>query len=139
MRKFGILGLSGLALLALLLAACESEYTSRGSRTTTHQGLDGGSVHTRITEANGTAVHTIEVDGTPKYAVETDVTLTVEEGMFKIELIGRNDTVSLVLEARDGETVSGHGFMATDNFGDVSYIVTAVNAKNVEYTIEYVY
>ena len=139
MRKNTGVFLLLLALLALTLAACEADYAQQGSRSTSRQGLDGGEVHTQINKANGSTLEEIEVDGSPGFALETDVTLTVAKGMFRIELIGRNEQVTLSLEAQDGQTVSGHGWMAVDSFGDVAYRVTAVDAENVEYTIEYVF
>jgi hypothetical protein len=57
--------------------------------------------------------------------LETDVTLKVETGSFTIEL-GKDDEVTLLLPARDGETVSGHGQMVVDTFGEAGYRADAV-------------
>ena len=104
-------------------------------------GPDGGPaiVFDEPAKANGSIERDIEVDGSLNAAVEADVTLSVEKGTFKIELIGRNDEATLSLEASDGQVVSGHGWMAVDSFGEMSYRITAVDAENVEYTIEYTF
>ena len=47
--------------------------------------------------------------------------------------------MTLTLEARDGQQVSGRGLMAVDSFGEASYRVTAVEAENVEYRLVFVY
>lgn len=130
--------LLGVMLLALLLASCEG-YTTTGSSTTTEQGPYGGSVQTRLKSANGVTTESIEIDAFGEAILEADVTLAVEKGTFKIELLGEDSAVTLTLEAGDGQTVSGHGQMVEDSFGEASYRVTAVNAQNVEYTINYTF
>jgi hypothetical protein len=125
-------------LLALLLAGCEG-YTETGARSSSQQGMSGGEESARANKANGTIEKEIEFDGASGLILDADVTLSVEKGTFKIELIGEDDEVTLTLEARDGETVSGHGWMAVDSFGEANYRVTATEAENVEYTIEYTY
>jgi hypothetical protein len=139
MRNRVVWGLLALTLLALTLVACEGAYVESGSRSSSQQGMNGGQVSAQIGKANGSIERDIEVDGSPDGVAEADVTLSVEKGAFKIELIGRNDEVTLSLEASDGEAVSGHGWMAVDSFGEMSYRLTAVDAENVEYTIEYTF
>jgi hypothetical protein len=139
MRNRVVWGLLALTLLALTLVACEGAYVETGSRSSSQQGMNGGQVSAQIGKANGSIERDIEVDGSPDGVAEADVTLSVEKGAFKIELIGRNDEVTLSLEASDGEAVSGHGWMAVDSFGEMSYRLTAVDAENVEYTIEYTF
>lgn len=139
MRNRVVLGLLALTLLALTLAACEGAYVESGSRSSSQQGMNGGQVSAQIGKANGSIGRDIEVDGSPNGVAEADVTLSVEKGTFKIELIGRNDEVTLSLEASDGQAVSGHGWMAIDSFGEMSYRITAVDAEDVEYTIEYTF
>ncbi len=124
-------------LLALLLAACEG-YTQTGVRTSDHRDGNGGSLEVQINKANGNSTQDIEVDYSAASALEADVTLSVEKGAFKIELLGEDDQVTLTLEARDGQAVSGHGRMAV-TFSEASYRVTAVEAEGVEYTIEYTF
>lgn len=138
-RKRLILALF-LVLIAVTLAACEG-YTTSGTRTSTHQTLRGGDVHVRIKKANGSATQDMEVNAFSGTVLSADVTLSVEKGSFKIELLGEGDedNVTLVLEARDGQSVSGHGVMVVDAFDEASYRVTAVEAENVEYTLEYVF
>jgi hypothetical protein len=138
-NKPGFVILLASILLSLLVAACESTYTETMSRTTSSQNLKGGQLQTRIGKVNGTTERKIEVGLGSNLAVETDVTLSVEKGMFRIELIGRNEQVTLALEARDGQTVSGHGWMAVDGFGDIHYHLTAEEAENVEYRLEYTF
>jgi hypothetical protein len=139
MRKRVVLGLLALTLLPLALAACEGAYVESSSRSSSQQGTDGGQVSAQIGKANGSIGRDIEVDGSPDGVAEADVTLSVEKGTFKIELSGRDDEVTLSLEASDGQAVSGHGWMAVDSFGEMSYRITAVDAENVEYTIEYTF
>jgi hypothetical protein len=67
------------------------------------------------------------------------VTLTVGTGSYKIELLDESDEVTLVVEAKAGESKTGQGWMVTDGFGEASYRVTAVEAGGVEYTIEYAF
>jgi archaellin len=138
MHKIGIANVLGLLVLSIVLAACGgSGYTQSGAKTTSHQGTGGGNVTVEISKANGTAKQNIEDAGNPDVEMEVDVTLAVGKGSYKIELLGKDDQVTLALEARDGETVSGHGQMVTDSFGEASYRVTAVDAENVDYVLEY--
>ena len=139
MRNRVVLSLLILTLLVLVTAACEGAYVESGSRSSSQQGMNGGQVSAQIGKANGSIERDIEVDGSPNGAAEADVTLSVEKGTFKIELIGENDEVTLSLGASDGQAVSGHGWMAVDSFGEMSYRITAVDAENVEYTIEYTF
>ena len=106
---------------------------------TSHQGMNGGNLTTKIKKANGSIEEEIEVDGGPGLILDADVTLSVERGSFKIELLGENGQVTLTLEARDGQAVSGHGQMVVDTFDEANYRVTATEAENVEYTIEYTF
>lgn len=131
--------LSLLILLALLLAACEG-ISQTGVRTTSHQDMDGGELNVRINKANGSAVQDIEVEeGWPGLVMEVDIALSVGQGCFKIEPLGEDDQVTLVLEACDGQAVSGHGQMMVDAFGEASYRATAAEAEDVEYKIEYTF
>lgn len=141
MRKPGWNLLAILVLLSLLLAGCEASYTETNSRTSSSQNLKGGSVEARISKANGTSDKGIEVEGGSGLTLEADVTLSVEKGSFRIELLGagQDDRVTLVLEARDGETVSGNGQMIVDSFDTATYRVTAVEAENVEFTTVYTF
>ena len=125
-------------LLVLLLAACDS-YTQVGSSTTSDMGPNGGSLHTKIGKANGTSEQSIETESSGGLILEADVTLSVGKGHFKIELLDADDVASLTLEASDGQTVSGQGQMVADAFGEANYRVTATEAENVEYTIEYTF
>lgn len=139
MSKMGTLKLLGLGLLLALLVSCEGGYTASGVSSHSKQDLNGGKLEVRSKKASGSLTEDIEVNIDRVYTLEADVTLSVQKGIYKIELIGKNDQVTLVLEAGDGQTVSGHGWMAVDSFGDASYRVTAVEAEGVEYTIEYVF
>jgi hypothetical protein len=131
--------LVGLALLVLPLAACEG-LSQSGVRSKSHSGMNGGRISVEIKKANGSAEQDLEVEsGYPGAVLEADVTLTVGKGSFRIELMGEDGQVTLSLEARNGQTVSGHGQIEVDAFGDASYRVTAVEAEDVAYTIEYAY
>jgi hypothetical protein len=138
MRRTVVVSLLGLMLLALLLTACEG-YTESGGGSTSQQGMNGGRESGRANKANGSIEKEIEVEGVSGLILDADVTLSVEKGTYKIELIGEDGEVTLALEASDGESVSGQGWMAVDTFGEANYRVTATEAENVEYTIEYTY
>ena len=58
------------------------------------------------------------------------------KGSYKIELVGDEDEVTLALEAADGQTVNGQGWMAIDCFGEAHYWVMAVEAEEVGFTVE---
>jgi hypothetical protein len=132
-----MLGL-GLALLLLSLAACEG-YTQTGVKTSSHSSTTGGDLTVRVGKANGSVIEDLETAGSGGWILDAEVTLTVGEGSYKIELLDGEDQVTLTLEASSGQTVSGHGTMVTDAFGEASYRVTAVDAEDVEYTIEYTF
>lgn len=138
MRRIGVLSLCSLVLLALLLAACEG-YTQTGARSSSQQSGTGGGLRVEIGKANGSAEESIEVEGGSGLTLEAEVMLSVQKGTFKIELLGEDDQVTLSLEARDGQTVGGQGQMVVDTFDEASYRVTATEAEDVVYTIEYVY
>jgi hypothetical protein len=124
--------------LAALLVACAG-YTQSGVKSSSQESMDGGSLTVEIDRANGTAEESFEVQAGADLILEADVTLAVGLGSYKIELLGENDAVTLTLEARDGETVEGHGQMFTDSFGEASYRVSAANAENVDYQIVYTF
>lgn len=128
----------GLLVLVLVLASCAG-YTEMGAKTSSHQGMSGGDLTVEISKANGTSTKSIEVEGSSGLVMEVDVILAVGKGSYRIELLGEDDQVTLTLEARDGETVSGHGQMVTDAFGEASYRVTAVEAEDVAYALEYAF
>lgn len=133
-RRFLLLG----AVLLLLLVACDS-YTQSGVRSSNVQDMTGGKVTTSAGKANGTITEEIEVEDIEGLILDSTVTLSVGSGSFKIELLGEDDEVTLALEAHGGQTVEGQGWMVTDSFGAASYRVTAVEAADVEYVIEYVF
>lgn len=130
--------LSVLLLLILALVACQS-YSETGGSTSSQQDMNGGQEQAAARKANGTATRQIEELPNPGGWLDAEVTLSVDEGSFKIELLGEDDEVTLTLEARDGEAVSGSGSMAVDSFGEASYRVTAVEAENAAFTIVYAY
>lgn len=138
MYRAGMVRVLGLLLLSLALVACTS-YSETGAKTTSHQDMSGGSETAEISKANGTSEKSIEVDGSEDTLLEVDVTLAVGKGSYKIELLGQDGQVTLALEASDGQTVSGHGQMVTDAFGEASYRVTALEAENVDYVLEYTF
>ena len=63
----------------------------------------------------------------------------MESGAYQIELLGADAQVTLTLQAQDGETVSGQGQMVVDSFDVAKYRVTATDAQDVEYEIEYTF
>lgn len=138
MRTYRVATVLGLILLSAILAACAG-YTEMGARTTSHQDMNGGELTAEISKANGTSTKEIDVTGTADLVLEVDVALAVGVGSYKIELLGKDQEVTLVVEARDGQTVTGHGQMVTDGFGQARYRVTAVEAENVDYVIEYTF
>lgn len=138
MHKMGRSKMLGLLVLVLILASCAG-YTEMGAKTSSRQSTSGGNMIAEISKANGTSTKSIEVEGSSGLVMEVDVTLAVGKGSYKIELLGEDDQVTLALEARDGQTVSGRGQMVTDAFGEANYRVTAVEAENVAYALEYTF
>lgn len=137
MRKNRAVSLFAAILLALLLVACDA-YTETGAKTRSQQDTNGGLISASARKANGTSTKDIEVNVGGVSSLDAYVTLTVGAGEYRIELIGDDDEVTLALTARSGETVSGQGLMAVV-FDQAGYRVTAVEAENVEYTIEYAF
>lgn len=132
-----VVGLLVLVVAMLLLAGCEG-YTEMNARSSEHQNGNGGTLTASAGKANGTSTKALATLGNGAI-LDATVTLSVGAGSYKIELLGENDEVTLVLDAQGGETVTGQGWMVTDAFGEASYRVTAVQAEDVEYRIEYTF
>jgi hypothetical protein len=92
-----------------------------------------------IGKANGSIVQDLETGAASVVTLDAQVTLAVGKGTYKIELLGEDDQVTLSLEASAGQTVSGEGWMVTDGFGEAGYRVTAVEAEDVDYQIDYTF
>lgn len=137
MSKAKWLVVLSLVLVALLLVGCEG-YTESNARSSEQHGGSSGNITAHAGKANGTSTKNLEIRDAGTI-LDVNVILAVGKGSYKIELLGENDEVTLVLEAQDGQTVSGQGWMVADSFGDASYRVTAVEAENVDYVIEYTY
>jgi hypothetical protein len=137
MSKWKLLVVSSLVVAALLVTGCEG-YTEMNSSSSRQQDGSGGKITVSVGEANGTSTKDLETQVSGAI-LDATVILKLGRGSYKIELLGENDEVTLALEALGGETVSGQGWMAVDTFGDASYRVTAVEAEDVEYSIEYTY
>jgi hypothetical protein len=90
-------------------------------------------------KANGTSTKDLETAASGTAILDATVVLKVGQGSYKIELLGENDEVTMELEVQGGQALSGTGWMVTDAFGDASYRVTAVEAEDVEYRIEYTF
>jgi uncharacterized protein YceK len=133
-----MVGLCLLVVFAVLLSACEG-YSVMGSRTSSGQTSSGGYVQEGMNKANGTTTKDIEVDLPMGVVLESTVTLSVGSGSFKIELLDENDGVTATFEAGAGESISGQGWMVPDNFGEASYRLTATEAEDVEYRIDYTF
>jgi hypothetical protein len=132
--------LVGLALLAmvLLMAGCEGYTEMNASSSEQHDG-SGGKLEVSVRKANGASTRTLETAASGGAILDATVVLKVGQGSYKIELLGKDDEVTLALEVQGGQALSGVGWMATDAFGEASYRVTAVEAEDVEYRIEYVF
>ena len=129
----------GLSLLVVvLLAGCEG-YTEMNSSSSEHHDASGGAVTVATGKANGTSTKDLETEASGEAILDATVVLKVGSGSYKIELLGENDEVTMVLDVQGGQALSGVGWMITDAFGDASYRVTAVEAEDVEYRIEYVF
>lgn len=125
-------------LLMLVLVGCEG-YTESSARTSSSQTMSGGRLTVHIGKANGSIVQDLETSAAAAATLDATVTLAVGKGTYKIELLGDDGQVTLTLEARDGQTVSGEGWMVTDAFGEAGYRITATEAENVDYQIEYTF
>jgi len=125
-------------LLVLFLVGCGG-YTESMARTSSSQTMSGGQLTVHIGKANGSIVQDLETGAGSVVTMDASVTLAVGKGTYKIELLGEDDEVTLALEASAGETVSGEGWMVTDAFGEAGYRVTATEAEEVDYQIEYTF
>jgi len=132
-----VVGLS-LLVAVLLLAGCEG-YTEMNSSSSEFHDSSGGEVTVATGKANGTSTKDLETEASGTAILDATVVLKVGQGSYKIELLGENDEVTMVLEVQGGQALSGVGSMVTDAFGDARYRVTAVEAEDVEYRIEYVF
>jgi len=128
--------LSLILVSVVLLTACESSYTVTGSSERSRITNRSGWLEKSIKKANGSATQEIEVDWSGR-RLEATVTLEVSEGTFGIELLDGEGNVTLSLEASAGRLASGRGYMETDTFGDAKYRVTAAEARDVKYRIEF--
>ena len=128
--------LSLILVSVVLLTACESSYTVTGSSERSHITNRSGWLEKSIKKANGSVTQEIEVDWSGR-RLEATVTLEVSEGTFGIELLDGEGNVTLSLEASAGRPASGRGYMETDTFGDAKYRVTAAEARDVKYRIEF--
>jgi predicted alternative tryptophan synthase beta-subunit len=137
MRKATTVVFLGFMVLVLVVTGCEG-YTEVGARTSENQTSTGGSLSAHINKANGTAEKSIALESSSGLVLEAEVTLSVVQGSYKIELLDADDRATLVLEASPGQSVSGQGQMVTDSFGEAHYRVTAVEAEDVDYSIVYV-
>jgi hypothetical protein len=129
--------------LVLCLAACEAFTTSGESIRAGHSGR-AGVLEVSYRKANGSMMRNVAVDDvalkglvSPGDILEVDLTLAVGQGSFKIELLGQDEQVTLALEARDGQTLAGHGQIVVDDSRDVPYRVTAAEAEHIDYYMEY--
>jgi hypothetical protein len=138
MYRVGRILLFVLIPLTVLLVACAG-YTATGTQSSSHQTSTGGDLTVSIGKANGSTTEKIETGESGEVILDANVTLAVGSGSYKIELLGQEEEVTLTLEASEGQTVEGQGWMATDAFGEASYRVTAVEAGNVTYVIEYTF
>ena len=128
--------LSLMLVLVVLLTACGSGYTTTGSSERSRITNRSGWLEKSIKKANGSATQEIESDRSGR-RLEATVTLEVSEGTFGIELLDGEGNVTLSLEATAGHPASGSGYMETDAFGDAKYRVTATEARDVKYRIEF--
>lgn len=124
------------SLLALVVTACEGGYTARNERTRESHLGSTGEIDVFIGSANGSTTKDIEFQY-DNAVIEVDVTLEVEQGTFKLEFLGEDEEVTLVLEATSGQKASDSGYMVTDTFGEAEYRVTATEAEGVSYHISY--
>jgi hypothetical protein len=121
---------------ASLLTACGEGFIATGTSEKSHFAGKNGWLERSIKKANGSAVQKIELER-PGRRLYTNVTLEVGEGTFQIELMDGEGNVTLTLEATSGQPASDSSLVTTGPFGDVKYRVTAVEAKDVKYRIEF--
>jgi len=120
--------------LALALVACEGATTSFGRWKKSNITGEGGWIEGGIKSANGTIDETIELEKWDQ-CLEANVTLEVDRGNCRFELLDGQRNVILSLEAIPGQMVSGSGPMES-SFGKARYRLVAAKAKNVKYRIE---
>lgn len=141
-RRFRTGGHLAALILALVigLTGCSGEaFTASGTQTQSSEDLAGGTYTVHLDKAQGAATQSIELENGEDATLEATVTLAVGKGTFKIELFGASEKVTMTLEATDGQTLEGSGTMVADSFGAAQYRVTATDAENVTYQIEYTY
>lgn len=100
------------------------------------RGKISGKIDVHAGSAEGSTVKRVEFDR-PDVVLDVEATLEVEEGTFKLEFLGKDNEVTLALEASSGQKVSGSGYMVTDDWSNGKYRVTATEAKGVSYHISY--
>ena len=125
----------GMATVALLvMTGCEGATTSFGKWKKSNITSEGGWIEGGIKSANGTIDETIELEKWDQ-RLRADVTLEIDRGACRIEMLDGQRNVTLSLEAIPGQTVSGGGPMES-SFGKARYRLVAAKAKNVKYRIE---
>jgi hypothetical protein len=124
-------------ILLLLLVACEGGFSSIGSSERSAMTGRGGFVEASMRRANGSITKEIELDGGAD-RLETQVSLSVEEGSFAIELLDADENVTLSLEATPGNPASGQGVMDVV-FDSAQYRVRADEARGVTYRLDFTF
>lgn len=116
----------------------EMVYTERGSTSSRSYDVRGGISEVTITvdSVDGQTVKTeIESGLVPGLVLEIEGRLTVAKGSYKVEFRNKGQ-VSLTLEAMDGSSAEGTGFVKVDPQGRLPYEVTAVQAEGVDLTLK---
>jgi len=134
-----------LVLLSLLLVSCEGAYVTSGASTRAGREGNTGFVEASAARAHGTIIKDLRDDDEELGRIlrraswlDVWVELSVGQGLFRIEVLGEDDAVMLAVQARDGESLERRGHTVVSSSGTVRYRVTAVEARDVEYVINYV-
>lgn len=137
MSRSGTYRIGLVVILLLALAACEGGFTSMGSTERSALTARGGFVEASMRRANGSVTKEIELEGSVD-RLNAQVTLSVEEGAFTIELLDADGNPTLSLVATPGNPASGQGTMDVV-FDAADYRVRAEEARGVTYRIDFTF
>jgi hypothetical protein len=133
-RLWRYIGLS--IVFILLLSACGKGFIATGVSESSQFDRNNGWLEKSYQQANGSTIQEIEL-GRPGRTLSIDIALTLGEGAFQIELLDVHGDVRQIIDGTPGQTVNSFGVVETGPFGNAKYRVTAVEATDVKYRMEF--
>lgn len=122
--------------LVLLLTACQGGLKASGVAEQWQFSSKSGWIEKSMATADGSAIQEFDL-GRPGRRLYATVTLEVGAGKFTIELLDANGMMNYWVEATPGQPAMGQGFLDTGPFGKAKYRVTAEEAEDVKFRIEF--